>query len=59
MTFFKFKGGIYCRHAWKEVLYKLKQPLIKKGEKSSKISDHKKVSAIPSSYKPKQRQKTS
>jgi len=52
---FKFKGGIYCRHAWKEVLYKLKQPLIKKGEKSSKISDHKKVSAIPSSYKPKPR----
>lgn len=52
---FKFKGGIYCRHAWKEVLYKLKQPLINKGEKSSKISDHKKVSAIPSSYKPKPR----
>lgn len=52
---FKFKGGVYCRHAWKEVLYKLKQPLIKKGEKSSKISDHKKVSAIPSSYKPKPR----
>ena len=52
---FKFKGGVYCRHAWKEVLYKLKQPLINKGEKSSKISDHKKVSAIPSSYKPKPR----
>ena len=52
---FKFKGGIYCRHAFKEVLYKLKQPLINKGEKSDKISDHKKVKSIPSSYKPKPR----
>ena len=52
---FKFKGGIYCRHAWKEVLYKLKQPLINKGKKSSKISDHKKVSSIPNTYKPKPR----
>lgn len=52
---FKFKGGVYCRHAWKEVLYKLKQPLINKGKKSDKISDHKKVSSIPNTYKPKPR----
>ena len=21
---FKFKGGVYCRHAWKVILYRLK-----------------------------------
>ena len=54
-SLFKFKGGVYCRHAWKEVLYKLKQPLIDKGEKSDLITDHKKVTSIPTSYMPKPR----
>ena len=22
---FKFKGGVYCRHKWNEVLYRLKK----------------------------------
>ena len=52
---FRFKGGIYCRHSFREVLFKLKQPLINKGKKSNKISDHKKVSSIPNTYKPKPR----
>ena len=52
---FRFKGGVFCRHKWQEVLYKLKQPLINKGEKSDDIKDHKKVSSIPKSYQPKPR----
>ena len=52
---FRFKGGVFCRHKWQQVLYKLKQPLINKGVESSDITDHKKVSSIPSSYEPKPR----
>ena len=45
---FKFKGGIYCRHAWKEVLYRLK----KNTEPSAYLDDYKRTGEIPSSYKP-------
>ena len=46
---FKFKGGIYCRHAWKEVLYRLK----KNTEESEYLKDYKKTRTIPSSYMPR------
>lgn len=46
---FKFKGGIYCRHAWKEQLYRLK----KGTEKSDKLKDYNKVKSVPKSYQPK------
>jgi hypothetical protein len=46
---FKFKGGVYCRHAWKEQLYRLK----KGTEKSDKLKDYNKIKSIPSSYQPK------
>ena len=53
---FKFKGGIYCRHKWKEVLYRLKKSTkIVDGEMPEYIGDYKTVSEIPSSYKPKPR----
>ena len=46
---FKFKGGIYCRHAWKEVLYRLKV-----NTKPSKyLDDYKKAREIPKSYMPR------
>jgi len=44
---FKFKGGIYCRHAWKEVLYRLK----KNTEPSEYLNDYKKTGSIPKSFK--------
>lgn len=43
---FKFKGGIYCRHAWKQVLYRLK----KDTEPSDSLLDYKKTGTIPPSY---------
>tara|TARA_R110000787_G_scaffold146884_1_gene260621 strand:- start:760 stop:1500 length:741 start_codon:yes stop_codon:yes gene_type:complete len=46
---FKFKGGIYCRHAWKEVLYRLK----KNTEESEYLKDYKKTRQIPKSYMPR------
>ena len=48
---FKFKGGIYCRHAWEEVLYRLKANT----EKSEYLDDYKKVgiNGIPKSYRPR------
>ena len=48
---FKHKGGIYCRHIWKEVLYKLKVGK----EVSEDITDYKKAKDIPASYKPSPR----
>ena len=46
---FKFKGGIYCRHAWMEVLYRLKV-----NTKPSKyLDDYKKAKEIPTSYMPR------
>ena len=52
-SIFEHKGGIYCRHIWKEVLYVLK----KNKEKSEDISDYKKTKDLPKSYKPKPRGK--
>ena len=51
---FKFKGGVYCRHAWKVILYRLKEgtELI---EGQSLDNDYKKVNSIPKSYTPKPR----
>ena len=45
---FKFKGGVYCRHKWQQVLYKVKN-LDEKGSKD--LEDYKKVKSIPKSYK--------
>ena len=49
---FKFKGGVYCRHKWQQILYK-----IKKGKKvgSDDLDDYKKSKTIPKSYEPKPR----
>ena len=43
---FKFKGGIYCRHKWQKVLYRLK----KTTEPSKDLADYKKTRTIPKSY---------
>ena len=48
---FKFKGGIYCRHAWQEVLYRLK----KSTQPSEYLNDYKKTGSIPDTYKPNPR----
>jgi hypothetical protein len=48
---FKFKGGIYCRHAWKEQLYRLK----KGTEKTDDFDKYKRAKTIPKSYKPSPR----
>ena len=54
---FKWKGGVYCLHAWVEVLYRLKKStVVKKGEDlPENIEDYKRVSDIPASYKTKPR----
>jgi len=54
---FRFKGGVYCRHKWVEVLYRLKKSTkVKKGDEMPEdINDYKKVSSIPKSYKPSPR----
>ncbi len=50
---FKFKGGVWCTHAWKVVLYRLKSgsELIE----GQPLEDYKKVSSIPKTYEPKPR----
>ena len=47
-SLFKFKGGVYCRHKWVQVLYKLK-----KGKElgSDDIKDYKVTKEIPKSYR--------
>ena len=47
---FRFKGGVYCKHKWQEVLYKVKK-LDDKGSKD--LGDYKtiKKAAFPKSYK--------
>ena len=50
---FKFKGGIWCTHAWKVVLYRLKSGSeLKEGQG---LDDYKKTSSIPKTYEPKPR----
>lgn len=48
---FRFKGGLYCRHVWKQVLYRLKANT----KKSQNISDYKNVNSIPKTYEAKPR----
>lgn len=43
---FKFKGGIYCRHKWVRVLYRLESNT----EPSDNLKAYKKTRSIPSSY---------
>jgi hypothetical protein len=50
---FKFKGGVYCRHAWKVILYRLKEGTELKDADS--MDDYKKTDNIPKSYTPKPR----
>ena len=47
-SLFKFKGGVYCRHKWIQVLYTLK-----KGKEvgSDEIKDYKVTKEIPKSYR--------
>ncbi len=50
---FKFKGGVYCRHAWKVILYRLKEGTeLKDGQG---LDDYNKVNSIPKTYTPKPR----
>ena len=43
---FKFKGGIYCRHKWKKVLYRLESST----EVSENLANYKKTRTIPKTY---------
>lgn len=44
---FRYKGGCYCRHAWKEVLY-----VRKKGAKvSDELKNYRETGTIPKSYR--------
>ena len=43
---FKFKGGIYCRHKWVRVLYRLK----KNSKVSKNLKEYKKTGSIPKRY---------
>ena len=48
---FRFKGGVYCRHAFKVILYRLKsKSLLKVSDK--KMDDYNKTDSIPKSYMP-------
>ncbi len=50
---FRFKGGVYCRHAWKVILYRLKEGTeLREGQS---LDDYKKVDSIPKSYTPRPR----
>ena len=43
---FKFKGGVYCRHIWNRVLYRLKANT----KPSDNLGSYKKTKTIPASY---------
>ena len=47
-SLFKFKGGVYCKHKWVQILYKLKKG---KEKGTEDIADYKKVKSIPKSYR--------
>ena len=50
---FKFKGGVYCRHAWKVILYRLKEGTeLVEGQS---MDDYTKTDSIPKTYTPKPR----
>ena len=50
---FRFKGGVYCRHAWKVILYRLKDGTELRDAES--MDDYKKTDSIPKTYTPKPR----
>ena len=51
---FRFKGGVYCKHAWKVILYRLKsKSLLKISDKT--MDDYNKTDSIPKSRMPKPR----
>jgi len=50
---FRFKGGVYCRHAWKVILYRLKEGTELKDGQS--MDDYKKTDSIPKTYTPRPR----
>ena len=50
---FRFKGGVYCRHAWKVILYRLKEGTELKDGQS--MNDYKKTDSIPKTYTPRPR----
>ena len=53
---FKFKGGVYCRHKWQQVLYRMKVDAALDGKKGSKdLKDYDVVKEIPKSYEAKPR----
>jgi hypothetical protein len=43
---FKYKGGVYCHHVWKKVLYRLKSKAIE----SPQFYDYKRTRVIPPTY---------
>lgn len=50
---FRFKGGVYCRHKWQQVLYKMKTKSAAEGKKGSNdFDDYNVAKTIPKSYKP-------
>jgi hypothetical protein len=50
---FRFKGGIWCTHAWSAVLYRLKANTeLVEGQP---LEDYKKTKTIPKTYEPKPR----
>jgi len=53
-SLWKFKGGKWCKHSWRTMLYRLKEGTeLKEGQ--SLDDDYKKVDSIPKSYKPRPR----
>ncbi len=48
---FRFKGGIYCRHIFKKILYRLKANT----EESNNLADYKTTRTIPAKYNRKTR----
>ena len=47
---FRFKGGVYCRHAWKVILYRLKKDTKLKDVEG--LDDYNKTNTIPKEYMP-------
>tara|TARA_R100000654_G_scaffold13153_2_gene28678 strand:+ start:628 stop:2790 length:2163 start_codon:yes stop_codon:yes gene_type:complete len=53
-SLWKWKGGRWCKHSWRTMLYRLKEGTeLKEGQ--SLDDDYKKVDSIPKSYKPRPR----
>jgi len=53
-SLFKFKGGRWCKHSWRTILYRLKDGTeLKEGQ--SLDDDYKKTDSIPKSYTPRPR----